>query len=94
MFRFFFSEYPAGSIDSLLRPYECPAYEIEYQKILQSEEVKRLIEPHRELLAYLTKHTGKNITTPQDVFFIYHTLQSHVSTFRQCVRVKSYVKEF
>lgn len=69
-------EYVPSERDSLMLSYDCPTYEEEYERVLQSDEVQTLIDPHREFFANLSDHTGANITGPRNVFFVYQALES------------------
>ncbi|XP_046618099.1 venom acid phosphatase Acph-1-like [Neodiprion virginianus] len=72
-------EYVKVDEDALMLPYLCRRYKDEYKKVLQSEEVRKLVEPHLEFFAYLSRYSGVNVTTPQQVFFLYHMLKAQTS---------------
>ena len=55
------------------------------EAVLASPEIKAINELNKDLYEALSKHTGQNITNPDDIFDIYGTLQAEVKIF-PCVR--------
>lgn len=45
----------------------------------EKPEIKKWLEPHEGLFKYMSKHTGTNITTPEDVFNLDNLFQTLVS---------------
>ncbi|XP_036141774.1 venom acid phosphatase Acph-1 isoform X2 [Monomorium pharaonis] len=67
--------YTSRHEDNLLNPsFACPIFQKIYENQLQSPEVKKKIEEFNDLMADVSKHTGKNITSVRDLALIYHTL--------------------
>lgn len=55
---------------------ECPKYEAAYDRYMkESEEVQRIYTEHAELFPYLSQHSGMNIATITDVYWLYNTLE-------------------
>lgn len=55
---------------------ECPKYKATYDRYMkESEEVQRIYSEHAELFTFLSQHSGMNITTITDVYWLYNTLQ-------------------
>lgn len=54
----------------------CPRYHEAVEEVLNSEEVQNVLADNAQLLAELTKHTGMDIKTPDDVQSIYGTLKA------------------
>lgn len=65
--------------DNIFLAEECPLYLIEYDKALESPEGQRELSKFSELMDKLTKWTGKNISTPWDMYYLYHTLMAEYS---------------
>lgn len=65
--------------DNLFLGDDCPRYLDEYNKLLESSEYKKEIEQYIDFMNELTKYTGKNISTPLDIYYIYHTLMAEYS---------------
>ncbi|XP_015180247.1 PREDICTED: venom acid phosphatase Acph-1-like [Polistes dominula] len=73
------AKYVPRVYDNLFLGDECPRYLDEYNKVLESADFKRDIEPYEDLISELTKYTGKNISTPLDISYLYHTLMAEYS---------------
>ncbi|XP_043464721.1 prostatic acid phosphatase-like [Leptopilina heterotoma] len=52
----------------------CPRYEYELEKLMNSDEMKKINQENAQVYAYLTLHTGRKINTLEDVNTIYNTL--------------------
>lgn len=52
----------------------CPRYQYELEKLMQSDEMKKIDRENAELYAYLTQHTGRKISTLEDVNKVYNAL--------------------
>jgi len=68
------------NVDSLLlvrRP--CAKYHIEFNKLLETPEIKKIFKENKQLFDDLTKITGKTVTNPDDVQDIYSTLKAEDS---------------
>ncbi|XP_011703039.1 PREDICTED: venom acid phosphatase Acph-1-like isoform X2 [Wasmannia auropunctata] len=61
--------------DNLLFPHYCYRYKEEYQRFLQLDSVKKLINKYKNVMDYLTDHTGKLINTTDAVTFLYNLLK-------------------
>ncbi|XP_025830395.1 venom acid phosphatase Acph-1-like [Agrilus planipennis] len=61
----------------LRRPNEyCPAYMKELKRVLASDEVQKVLDDNSNVFEYISKHSGKNMTTLADMFSIYQTLSA------------------
>ncbi|XP_026673949.1 venom acid phosphatase Acph-1-like [Ceratina calcarata] len=65
--------------DNVFLPEDCLLYAVEYQRVLQSPEGRAGISKYSTLMKNLTNWTGKNITTPLDMYYLYHTLMAEYS---------------
>ncbi|XP_033302567.1 venom acid phosphatase Acph-1-like isoform X1 [Bombus vosnesenskii] len=65
--------------DNLFLPEDCLLFTIEYNRVLQSPAGKQEIGKYSKLMRQLTEWTGKNISTPWDMYYIYHTLMAESS---------------
>lgn len=54
---------------------KCDKYDNMFNKVKQSEKVHNVIKQHKPLFEYLTIHSGSNISTIEDVEFLYNTLE-------------------
>lgn len=52
----------------------CDKYTFEYERVLNSPEMKSLNEANQQLYNYLTKHSGRKISSLETVEFLYNTL--------------------
>ncbi|XP_051173261.1 prostatic acid phosphatase-like [Leptopilina boulardi] len=52
----------------------CPRYEYELEKVMQSDEMKKIDQENAQIYEYLTMHTGRKINTLEDVNTVYNTL--------------------
>lgn len=66
----------------LLYWYNCPRYLWLRNKVYQEPEVKLKIQQYQKLFAELSKRTGTNITTPEDVFYLDNLFQALVRKLR------------
>ncbi|KAI4503448.1 hypothetical protein M0802_001670 [Mischocyttarus mexicanus] len=64
--------------DNILLTINCPLYLKELERVLRSPEVIEKMTEFSELNVNLTKWTGKNISTPLDTYFLYHTLMAEL----------------
>ncbi|XP_059059431.1 venom acid phosphatase Acph-1-like [Achroia grisella] len=65
-----------ASVDDLLYWYYCPRYLWLRNQVYNFPEVKKWLKPYQKLFTYLTENAGRNITTPEDVFFIDNLFQA------------------
>ncbi|XP_029038981.2 venom acid phosphatase Acph-1-like [Osmia bicornis bicornis] len=65
--------------DNLFLPEDCPLYETEYDKMLESPEGRKALSKYSDLMKNLTEWSGKNISTPWDMYYLYHTLMAEYS---------------
>lgn len=66
----------------LLYWYNCPRYIWLRNKVYQEPEVKLKIQQYQKLFTELSKRTGTNITTPEDVFYLDNLFQALVRKLR------------
>lgn len=59
--------------DNIILADECPQFLAEYDRILSSPEGQAKIGQFKELMGNLTKLTGKEIKTVEDLYFLYQT---------------------
>jgi len=57
----------------------CPAYDREFQAMLNSPKVRELLDSFAELRAYLSFHTGMDVKYPSQGYDIYQALLGQVS---------------
>ncbi|KAK2588038.1 hypothetical protein KPH14_004108 [Odynerus spinipes] len=67
------TEYIPRLYDNVLLSDECPRYLNEYNQVLELPEVKEELAAFDDMNAKLTELTGKNISTPLDMYYLYHT---------------------
>ncbi|KAL1465170.1 hypothetical protein WDU94_004760 [Cyamophila willieti] len=60
----------------LLGRFPCPRYQEELDSVMQSEEVKSILETNRQLLDYVSKQSGMTISSPDDAQSLYSTLKA------------------
>lgn len=65
--------------DNVFLPEDCLLYAVEYQRVLQSPQGREGLSRYDSLSKNLTYWTGKNITTPLDFYYLYHTLMAEYS---------------
>ncbi|KZC12199.1 PREDICTED: venom acid phosphatase Acph-1-like [Dufourea novaeangliae] len=65
--------------DNIFLADECPLYLAEYDRVLRSPQGKSGISNYKDFMRQLTEWTGKNISTPLDMYYIYHTLMAEYS---------------
>ncbi|XP_076385518.1 venom acid phosphatase [Megachile rotundata] len=65
--------------DNFFLGEECPMYLNEYDKVLRSVQGQQGLSRYSEFMKNLTAWTGKNITTPWDMYYMYHTLMAEYS---------------
>lgn len=58
--------------------YNCPLYIKLRNDVYDEPKVAEWIQPYKELFQYLEKHTGNNITNPEEVFFLDNLFQTLV----------------
>lgn len=73
------TDYTPRLYDNLLLPDECPRYLNEYDKVLEIPEIKEELAGFDDMNAKLTELTGKNISTPWDMYYLYHTFMAESS---------------
>ncbi|XP_020298442.1 prostatic acid phosphatase-like isoform X2 [Pseudomyrmex gracilis] len=62
-------------LDYILRASKrCPRYDYELEKVLTSPEMKRINKKNAKLYAYLTEHSGEEISSLQKVEYLYNIL--------------------
>ncbi|KAL4715193.1 hypothetical protein ACJJTC_012240 [Scirpophaga incertulas] len=66
----------APKLDDLLYWYWCPRYLWLRDQIYEYPEMKALIKPYEKLFSYMSEHTGRNITKPEDVFYLDNLFQT------------------
>ncbi|TGZ39027.1 Venom acid phosphatase Acph-1 [Temnothorax longispinosus] len=64
--------------DNLLFPHYCYRYREEYQRFLQRESAKEMINKYKNVMDYLTDHTGKLINDTDTVGHLYNLLKEEV----------------
>lgn len=62
--------------DNLLLSDSCPLFVEEYQRVLKTTEVTEKMIEFKEMNSNLTKWTGKNISTPLDMYSLYTVLKA------------------
>ncbi|XP_046837682.1 venom acid phosphatase Acph-1-like isoform X2 [Vespa crabro] len=62
--------------DNILLPMDCPSYIEEYQRVLKTPEVIQKMNEFSEMNSNLTKWSGKNISTPLDMYSLYNILMA------------------
>lgn len=65
--------------DNIFLPDDCPLYLAEYNRVLESPEGKIGLSKFNNFMRQLTEWTGKNISTPLDMYYLYHTLMAEYS---------------
>ncbi|KYN43496.1 Venom acid phosphatase Acph-1 [Trachymyrmex septentrionalis] len=65
--------------DNIILSDECPQFLKEYNRILNSPEGQAKIDQFKDMMDDLTKLTGKNIQTLEDLYFLYHTFVAESS---------------
>ncbi|KAG7202134.1 hypothetical protein KM043_015820 [Ampulex compressa] len=68
-----------SEVDNLLFPHSCPRYKEAYDRYLQQDHVKSVINKYKDVMEYLTKHSGKVINTTASVAFLYNLLKEEAS---------------
>lgn len=54
-------------------------YASEYDRVLESPEGQKALSKYSDLMKNLTVWSGKNISTPWDMYYLYHTLMAEYS---------------
>ncbi|XP_019885210.2 venom acid phosphatase Acph-1 [Camponotus floridanus] len=62
--------------DTLLLGFLCPNFTLEMDQVLQRAETQKITEQYQLLFNYLSRHTGRNISTPTDVVLLYAVLET------------------
>ncbi|KAL2747806.1 venom acid phosphatase Acph-1-like isoform X2 [Vespula maculifrons] len=62
--------------DNILLTTDCPLYIKEYQRVLKTPEVIQKMNEFSEMNSNLTKWSGKNISTPLDMYSLYNVLMA------------------
>ncbi|XP_076233677.1 venom acid phosphatase [Calliopsis andreniformis] len=65
--------------DNIFLGDECPLYLHEYNRVLNSPEGKAALSKYSGFMRQLSEWTGENITTPWDMYYVYHTLMAEYS---------------
>ncbi|NP_001315418.1 venom acid phosphatase Acph-1 [Apis cerana] len=65
--------------DNIFLPEDCLLFTIEFDRVLESPRGKYEFSKYDKLKKKLEEWTGKNITTPWDYYYIYHTLVAEQS---------------
>ncbi|KOC59082.1 Venom acid phosphatase Acph-1 [Habropoda laboriosa] len=65
--------------DNVFLPEDCLLFEVEYNRVLKSPQGKHELSKYNELMKQLTEWTGKSISTPWDLYYLYHTLMAEYS---------------
>ncbi|XP_076625630.1 venom acid phosphatase [Colletes latitarsis] len=65
--------------DNIFLPEECPQYLAEYDRVLDSPEGRRELAKYSKFMKQLTTWTGRNITEPWDMYYMYHLLMAEHS---------------
>ncbi|XP_012345676.1 venom acid phosphatase Acph-1 [Apis florea] len=65
--------------DNIFLPEDCLLFTIEFERVLESPRGKYEFSKYDKLKKKLEEWTGKNITTPWDYYYIYHTLMAEQS---------------
>ncbi|XP_076687426.1 venom acid phosphatase [Andrena cerasifolii] len=73
------TQYLRAYEDNIFRADECPLYLAEYDRVLQSPQGQKELSKYSNFMQQLTEWTGKNISTPWDMFYVYHTLMAEYS---------------
>jgi len=58
-----------------------PRYKEEYKRFLQSKDTKEMINTYKNVMDYLTDHTGKLIDDTAAVFYLYNLLKEEVGDY-------------
>ncbi|KAL0125246.1 hypothetical protein PUN28_004407 [Cardiocondyla obscurior] len=64
--------------DNLLFPHYCYRYKEEYQRFLQQDNAKKIINKYKNVLDYLTDHTGKLVNSTESAGHLYNLLKEEV----------------
>ena len=72
----FFVPYEA---DNLLFPHHCPRYREEYDKFLRQKNTQELVSKYKNVMSYLSKHSGKTINTTSSVTYMYNLLKEQAA---------------
>ncbi|XP_076161881.1 venom acid phosphatase isoform X2 [Ptiloglossa arizonensis] len=65
--------------DNIFLPDDCPLYLTEYNRVLTSSQGRKELSKYSSFMKQLTQWSGKNITTPLDMYYLYHTLMAEYS---------------
>ncbi|XP_076163394.1 venom acid phosphatase Acph-1 [Ptiloglossa arizonensis] len=65
--------------DNLLFPHHCPRYQEEYSKFLQQPSTQDIVNKYKNVMNYLTQHSGKVINTTSAVTYLYNLLKEEAS---------------
>lgn len=77
-------------LDYILRASKrCPRYDYELKKVLTSPEMERINKKNAKLYAYLTEHSGEEISSLQKVEYLYNILYIEV-----CLNILSIMHKF
>lgn len=66
----------------------------EYQRFLQLDNVKEMVNKYKNVMDYLTDHTGKQIDNTNAVSHIYNLLKEEVSNYSDNDKSKVFISEF
>ncbi|XP_003700180.1 venom acid phosphatase Acph-1 [Megachile rotundata] len=65
--------------DNLLFPHHCPRYREEYDKFLRQKNVQDIVGKYRNVMNYLSKHSGKAVNTTSAVTYMYNLLKEQAA---------------
>lgn len=71
----------------------CFRYVEEYQRFLQLNNVKEMVNKYKNVMDYLTDHTGKLINNTEAITHIYNLLKEEVSNYSDNDKSKVFVSE-
>ncbi|XP_060531198.1 venom acid phosphatase Acph-1-like [Cylas formicarius] len=62
--------------DNVLLGVLCPNYLRQYERVVNSAEMKKKLKKHKQTLNYISKHSGLNVTRFQDIYNLYFGLST------------------
>lgn len=74
-----FMSIPRDRDDLIAQKRSCPKYDEVYRSQMESEEIKALDRSSQNLYKILSKHSGENISSIQDVELLHNTLEAEVA---------------
>ncbi|XP_015606223.1 venom acid phosphatase Acph-1 [Cephus cinctus] len=72
----FFVHYNA---DYLLFPHLCPQYTSTYARFLREDQTREMISKYQDVMKYLSKYTGKDVSTTSAVYYLYNLFKEQAA---------------